>query len=290
MVVLLPLLLAVAGCGTSAPPRVDLLFASSRDGDYAIYGVGASGGREVRLTKGHGDPSTPEGLFFAVEPVWSPNGRLVAFASRRGGPSHIYVMRADGSHVRQVTRGKLDDDGPAWAPDGRRLAFSRDGGLFIVASAGGPVRSLTRGLGGEAANPAWSPDGKFIAYDYRRPGFSSREIWVIGVGGSRARLVTKLPAVSTLPSWSPDGRRIAFQSNLHGGHFEIYSIGRDGRGLRRETRSAIDTIDPAWSPNGKEIAFSRDGAIWTVDRAGRERKITSGGNDSTPAWRPVLQD
>jgi TolB protein len=281
-------LLAVAGCGKSASPRVDLLFASSRDGDYAIFGVGAAGGREVRLTKGHGDPSTPEGLFFAVEPAWSPNGRLVAFTSRRDGRSHIYVMRADGTDVRQVTHGKSDDDGPTWAPGQRRLAFSRDRQLFVVGSAGGRARSLTH-LGGEAANPAWSPDGKLIAYDYRRPGYSSREIWVVGVDGSQTRLVTSLPAVSTLPSWSPDGRRIAFQSNLHGGHFEIYTIGRDGLGLRRETMSAIDTIDPAWSPNGKEIAFSRDGSIWTVDRARRVRKVTSGGNDSTPAWRPVSQ-
>jgi TolB protein len=280
--------LAVAGCGTSPSPRVDLLFASTRDGDYAIYGVSAAGGREVRLTKGRGDPSTPKGLFFAVEPAWSPNGRLIAFASRRDGPSHIYVMRADGTHVRRVTHEKSDDDGPAWAPDQRRIVFSRERGLFIVGSAGRPVRSLMRGVGGEAANAAWSPDGKLIAYDYRRPGFSSREIWVVGVDGSNARRVTRLGAVSTLPSWSPDGRRVAFQSNIHGGHVEIYSIGRDGRGLRRETRSAIDTIDPAWSPNGKEIAFSRDGAIWTVDRAGRERKVTSGGNDSTPTWRPAV--
>jgi TolB protein len=281
-------LLAVAGCGSSTPPRVDLIFASSRDGDYAIYGVGASGGREVRLTKGRGDPSTPEGLFFAAEPAWSPNGRLIAFTSRRDGRSHIYVMRADGTHVRQITHGKSDDDGPAWAPDQRRIAFSRERELFTVASDGGPVRGLTRGLGGEAAAPAWSPDGKLIAYGYRRPGFDSREIWVVGVDGSNPRIVTRLPAVSALPSWSPDGRRIAFQSNLRGRHFEIYSIGRDGRGLRRETKSAIDTIDPAWSPNGKEIAFSRDGAIWTVDRAGHVRKVTSGGNDSNPVWRPVL--
>ncbi len=51
--------------------------------------------------------------------------------------------------------------------------------------------------------------------------------------------------------------------------------------------SSIDTIEPAWSPHGKEIAFSRDGAIWTVDRAGNERKLTSGENDSAPAWRPA---
>jgi TolB protein len=277
----------LAGCGTSDPPRVDLAFASSRDGDYAIYGVGAEGGREVRLTKGNGDPSTPGGLLFAVEPAWSPDGRLIAFASRRDGVSHIYVMRADGTNVRQVTKGKLEDDGPAWAPDGRRIVFSRERALYVVPSAGGPARRLRRGDAGDAGNPTWSPDGKVIAYDYRRPGFGSREVWVVGADGDRPRQLTKFDVLSTLPSWSPDGSRLAFQSNLRGGHVEIYTIGRDGRKLRRETRSSIDTIDPAWSPNGKEIAFSRDGAIWTADRTRRVRKVTSGKNDSNPAWRPA---
>ena len=267
--------------------RPDLLFVSSRDGDYAIYGVGAGGGREIRLTKGRGDPSSSTGLFFAIEPAWSPNGGLIAFVSRRDGHSHIYVMRADGTHVRRVTDSKSDDDSPAWEPDRGRIAFARERALYVVASAGGPVHRLGRGIGGDAANPAWSPDGKLIAYDHRRPGFSIREIWVVGVDGSHPRPVTRLRAVSTLPSWSPDGRRIAFQSNVRGGHFEIYSIARDRGSLRRETRSTIDTIDPAWSPNGREIAFSRDGAIWTVDRAGRERKVTSGGNDASPVWRPA---
>jgi TolB protein len=287
--VLLPLLLALAGCGSSPPPRVDLLFSSSRDGDYAIYGVGATGGREVRLTKGHGDPSTPQGLFFAVEPAWSPNGRFVAFASKRDGVSHVYVMRADGTDVRRVTNGRLEDDGPTWAPDGRRIVFSRERALYVVPSAGGPARRLTHDAAGDAGNPAWSPDGKLIAYDYRRPGFGSREVWVVGADGGRPRQLTKFDVLSTLPSWSPDGSRLAFQSNVYGGHFEIYTIGRDGRGLRRETRSSIDTIDPAWSLDGKEIAFSRDGAIWTADRTRRVRKVTSGKNDSNPVWRPAAQ-
>jgi TolB protein len=286
LVLLLPVAAALAGCGSSAPPPPStLLFVSSRDGDYAIFGLAANGD-EHRLTKEKGDPATREGVFFQTEPAWSPNGRRIAFVSRRDGPSHIYVMRADGTGAHRVTNAAPDDSSPTWSPDGRRIAFSRVGELFVVASGGGPARRIGQGVGGEALDPAWSPNGKLIAYDYRPPGFSVREIWVVGVDGKQARQVTRIRDVSTQPAWSPDGRRIAFQSDAQGGHVEIYSIGLDGRGLRRETRSDIDTFDPDWSPDGRRIAFSRDGAIWAIDRAGRERKLSSGKNDAAPVWRP----
>ena len=243
-VLLVLVVFAVAGCGSAATPPPGLLFVSTRDGDYAIFGVAAGGGHEHRVTKGRGDPSSPKGLFFAIEPAWSPDGRLVAFVSKRDGVSHVYVMQADGTDVRRLTDARAEDGGPSWSPDGRRIAFAREGALF----------------------------------------------WVVRADGRHARQVTKLRALGGFPSWSPDGRRLAFQSNARGGHFEIYSIALAGTGLRRETRSSIDTIEPAWSPDGKEIAFSRDGAIWTVDRDGHERKLTSGENDSAPVWRPGAQD
>jgi TolB protein len=260
------------------------VFVSTRDGDYAIYGFGD--GHEWRLTKAKGDPSSPAGLFFELQPAWSPDGESIAFVSKRDGRLHIYVMNADGSDTRRLTGGPDEDSRPSWSPDGRRLAFARDGELYTVSSGGGAVRRVTRGLGGDAADPAWSPDGKLIAYDYRRPGFSIREIWVVGVDGAGARAVTRLGQVSALPSWSPTGDRIAFQSDARSHNVEIYSIGLDGTGFRRVTRSAIDTIDPAWSASGT-IAFSRDGAIWTVDRTGRAQRLTSAGNDASPAWRPA---
>jgi TolB protein len=282
---LLPVLLVLAACGSSSRSTPDLVFVSTRDGDYALFGVAADGGHERRLTKEKGDPATPRGLFFQTEPAWSPDGKRIAFASRRDGPSHIFVMRPNGTGLRRLTSSARDDEHPTWSPDGTRIAFGREGALFVVPTEGGPARRLGRGLG-EAADPALSPDGKLVAYDYRRPGFSIREIWVMSASGANPRPLTRLGAVSARPSWSSDGRRLAFDSNARGGYYQIYSIGVEGKGLHRETRAAFDTVEPAWSPNGKEIAFSRDGAIWQVDRAGDEKRLTSAENDSSPAWRP----
>lgn len=282
---LAPLVL-VCACGSTSRPVPDLVFVSTRDGDYALFGTTAEGGDEHRLSSERGDPATPSGLFFQVQPTWSPDGRLIAFASRRDGRSHIYLMRPDGSGTRRITTSAMDDEHPAWSPDGRRIAFAREGALFVVPAAGGRARRLGHGLG-NADDPAWSPNGKLVAYDYRRPGVSTRELWLMASDGSRPRPLTRLGAVSAMPSWSPDGRRIAFHSNVRGRHYEIYSIAVGGGGLRRETRSSTDTFEAAWSPSGKEIAFSRGGAIWTVDRGGHARRITSAeNNDSHPAWRP----
>jgi Tol biopolymer transport system component len=284
----LALLLVAAACGSSKPAAAPaVLFVSTRDGDYALYGVDATGMHERRLTKEKGDPSTESGLFFQGEPAWSPDGREVAFVSRRDGHEHVYVVGADGKDTRRVTDSAMDDDRPSWSPDGRRLVFSREGALFVAPAAGGKAHRLGHGFG-EARDPAWSPDGKLIADDYRQPCNSIRGLFDMRVDGTGIRQLTHLRQVSGLPAWSPDGRRLAFQSDARGGHDEIYVVGVDGKGLRRLTASTVDAIQPAWSPDGKRIAFSRDGAIWTADAAGGdERQLTSGQNDSSPAWRPV---
>ncbi|HEY7692011.1 MAG TPA: hypothetical protein VH816_06670 [Gaiellaceae bacterium] len=276
----------VAGCGGSSfkgPPA--LVFVSVKDGDYAIFGADADGSHARRLTKEKGDPSTPQGLFFQLQPAWSPDGRKIAFSSARDGTAHIFVMNADGSGTIRVTDTSKADQQPSWSGDGKRIVFSREGALFEAPAAGGPARRAVRGLG-NAEDPAVSPDGKLIAYDYRKPGFETREIWVANADGTGARQVTRLNATSGIPAWSPDGRTLAFQSNLRDGRYEIYTIRLDGTRLRKMTTSPLDVIQPAWA-DATTIGYSRDGAIWTVS-AGKQTQLTSGkDNDSRPAWRPV---
>jgi TolB protein len=204
--------------------------------------------------------------------------------SRRDGTFHVYVMNADGSGVRRLTSTDKTDHNPAWSPDGKRIVYSREGALFVTPTAGGRARRVGHGFG-SANDPAWSPDGTRIAFDYRRPGFQNRELYVMNADGTRLRELTRLGRTSEFPAWSPDGTRIAFQSDTRLGHVEIYTIRSDGSGLKQETRSNTDATEPAWTPAGG-LSFVRDGAVW-LEAAARVTRLTSEqDNDSSPVWRP----
>lgn len=278
--------LLVAGCGSSSPKGPPaLVFVSVKDGDYALFGTDADGDEVWRLSKDKGDASRPTGLFWQVEPAWSPDGTRVAFASHRDGTAHIFSMLANGTDTRRLTNSRQDDGHPSWSPDGKWIVFAREGALFRIPASGGPARRVGKGLG-NADDPAYSPDGKLIAYDYRRPGYSIREIYVMRADGTGIRRLTDLRAVSSLPTWSPDGKRIAFQSDVAARRSQIYSVAAGGGKVARTLRSAGDAIQPAWSPDGSKIAFSLDGAIWVANH-GTENQLTSGeDDDSDPAWRP----
>jgi Tol biopolymer transport system component len=92
--------------------------------------------------------------------VWSPDGSRLAFWTTEDDdldrPGQIFVINADGSGLRQVTR-EGDNRWPAWSPDGSRIAFVHDGTLSTMAPDGTDMRSLN-GVTPDGAI-AWNPAG-----------------------------------------------------------------------------------------------------------------------------------
>jgi TolB protein len=288
--VVVALALLAGGCGGGASGPTEIAFVSTRDGDYAIFGMTVEGKSEHRLTDEEGDPSTPEGLYFQDDPAWDPDGRWIAFTSRRDGPSHVFVMRADGTETRRITSGKENDSHPSWSQTAFYLVFSRDapGDLYVVSERTKRVRRIGTDDADER-DPSWSPNAQWIAYSRRTPGTSSQEIWLITPNGTRKHQLTRLHAVSVTPAWSPDGKRIAFATDIDGS-FDIYVMNADGSDVQNATTGPPDDFEPSWSPDGRTIAFMRDGAITVLRSDGTEEALSSGQNDSLPVWRPRVPE
>ena len=111
-----------------SPDGRSIAFVTDRDGNAEIYAMNADGSNPRNLTRSPGNDGGISGAggWF----VWSPEGRYIAFPSTRDtrdeDNSELYVMNADGSRVRRVTRAPGVERLLSWSPDGRKLAFTRD--------------------------------------------------------------------------------------------------------------------------------------------------------------------
>ncbi len=210
----------------------------------ALWVMPAGGGKATRITDWHLEPTAP---------VWSPDGRHIAFQNYAPqGNYHIWLIDPDGHHPRELTTGPNDDREPAWLPDGSGLVFSSDrsnDGQYKIwrLTLGGNLEQLTTGPGAES-NPVVSPDGRRLAY------VDGPNVMLLTFGNAAPAVV----APGTAPAFTPDGGGIVYQNAAR-----QLVVG----GVQVTTDEDIFPFPVRYLPDGRFL-YTADGHIRVRDAAG----------------------
>lgn len=222
---------AVASAASSSGDHAVIVFAADRSPIYygEIYRVDLDGKR-IDLSRS---------AAYDVAPAVSPDGKLVAFASNRGGRAALYTVHIDGTHLSRVspfffTPGESQGVNGviAWSPDGKRLvaALSGYGNANIIWFGGNSIHGIATSL-------QWSPAGTEVAYQSNSSG--------IQVVTSTGTPLWTAPSDYGQPyGWSTTTGRLAVERNK-----TIVVYDDHGRKL-----SSFPGTNPSWSPNGIRLA------------------------------------
>lgn len=251
-----------------------------------IWTIPAAGGEPVEVTNDEA---------FDWNPVWSPDGRYIYFASHRGGSMNFWRVALD-ERTGQVSGAPESVTTPS--SYSQHLSFSRDGTRMVYVQKTetenlhrvafdpatlktvGEPEAVTQGSV-HIVSPNLSPDGEWLAYSSQ--GERQEDIHLLRADGTARRQLTDDQHADRFPRWSPDGRRVAFYSD-RSGRYEVWVINADGTGLAQLTNtSGPIAIYPVWSPDGRRLIYNqRDHAPFVIepDKSWREQ---------TPQQLPPLQ-
>ncbi len=207
--------------------------------------------------------------------VSSPDGTMIAFTTE--GHEDVFVMRSDGSDIRQLTNDDFRDRGVTWTHDGGRIAFysSRSGTyqVWTIHPDGSDLTQVTKLPNSVLPNfPAYSPDDKKLA------AVSTREASYIG-DATRLPITTvdvlpPIPSVtaSLFPmSWSPDGKRLAGRPWTGRPGIYVYSIAERTHRLVAQGWSNTMWLDD------ERLLLNENGTFAIADwRTGATREILKG--------------
>ncbi|MDW7761701.1 MAG: S9 family peptidase [Acidobacteriota bacterium] len=245
-------------------------------------------GRRVReLT--HGD-------WRDFAPVWSPDGKRIAFLSDRDKSVQIHVLWLDTRDVAQLTRLERAPQNIAWSPDGKQLAFT----YFLPDETSIlPVKLPKRPSGAKWADPAivvdrltWQSDGRGYL-----PRGNNQIFTIDAVLGGTPRQITSGDYSHGSPEWSGDGRTIFFSAirkpdaEYLRGDTEIYAVDLKSLEIRTLTDRKGPDGNPMVSPDGKWIAYTgyddRDytshlSSLYLMDSGGGRKKMLAGDLPSSP--------
>src|SRR5918999_3012827 len=212
--------------------------------------------------------------FINSQANWSPDGKYLAFAAKRGARDDIVIVDVDRN--KQVGRIELKLSGvttPAWSPDGQQLVFTGyDGGLsdlFVVSRDGSKLRRLTQDKYADL-HPVWSPDGRKVAFatdrggetDFTRLAIGNFRIALYDLDTGSIQLLDQMDrGKNASPQWSPDGQSIAFISDRTGvSNIFLYELQEKALYQLTDFYTGSQGITPlspvlSWAPKADRLAF-----------------------------------
>lgn len=236
---------AIEPTPTQEPTEIPcmIVFDSDRDNNKEIYVMGPDGSSQTNLTNNGADD---------FDPVWSPDGKAIAFVSNResdlGGGQFIYTMAADGSGVRQLST-LPDSKMPDWSPEGSQIAFNYHDDIYVINTDGSGETNLTNSPE-QDEQPKFSLDGQLIAWISRNGNDSS--IFVMNTDGSNPQQVTHGGEISDL-EWTVDGRIFTHWDNPDGICFNCLVSADGSEVVDAGGKGAIQEFLPFWMLDGQKV-------------------------------------
>lgn len=261
------------------------------------------GGKATRLT---------EHAFADSNPSWSPDGKKVLFASDRGGTADLYLLEADDPEHPELTKAHKfkttrltaspsEEAGATFSPKGDRIAFVREGKLWLMRPDGTDQKVLVGAQ--KVLDYDWAPDGKHIAY-CRMDGSFAAEVYIARTDGTGAPVnVSRHATWNSDVTWSATNGKLAFVGQRRGAYgVHVVSLQKpvadggpkppadqiDWEDLHlRVERPALTSAEyGAISPDGSQVAFrsaANGDDLWVVSANGQSlTRMTSG--SQTPSW------
>jgi Tol biopolymer transport system component/C-terminal processing protease CtpA/Prc len=283
-----------------SPDGREIAFTSGGD----IWSVPAAGG-DARLLVADGS--------YDRRPLYSPDGRHLAFVSSRTGGGDVYVLTFATGDVRRMTWDDGLDQVEGWSRDSRWLYFSATGrdiasmnDIFRVPLDGGTPMPVSADRYVNEFGAAASPDGTRLAFVARGNGsaqwwrksgshLDQSELWLLE--GSKYTQLTKRDARQLWPMWNADGRALFYVSEKDGVEnvwTRSVPAATPATGAERQVTTLRDgrVLWPSITSDGKVIAFERNFGIWALDTASgqaREVSIVRRGAATAPAPERMRQ-